>query len=212
MLLYPSLMGADPLNLQKTIAELEPYCAGFHLDMMDGHLVPNIAGGPDWINAIAAFAKKPVWIHLMVSTPTAWIEQFELQPQSMIDFQCETKDDHEKALYMIKDRGFKAGFSIGPCTSLRTIEPLLNTCSYVTIMGVKPGFAGQPFIPESIERIKELNAYKMEHKLTFFIACDGGITEAILPSLAAAGVTHAAVASALFSAPDRKAWLQKNGQ
>jgi len=211
MLLYPSLMAADPLTLAATITQLEPYCAGFHLDTMDGHLVPNIIGGPAWINAIAHYTQKSVWVHLMVTDPLSIIKKLALKPTSMIDFQVEAPVDHNQLLITIQKLGHKAGISIAPQTPLSHVEPLLKHCDYITIMGVNPGFAGQKYIPETTHRIEQLYAHKKEHNLNFFITCDGGITESLIPSLAEHGISHAAIGSALFNANDPVAWLTKNG-
>jgi ribulose-phosphate 3-epimerase len=210
MLIYPSLMGADQLHLAKIITTLEPYCAGFHLDTMDGHLVPNITGGPDWTNTISAFTEKPVWVHLMVTNPTHWIPHLQLPPISMIDFQYEAPVDHASILNMIHNKGHLAGVSVAPETSLDKIIPVLSHCDYISIMSVTPGFSGQKFIPNTIDKIKTLIQYKETHKLSFFIACDGGITESILPILHMHGITHVAIASALFKTNNSTAFLQKH--
>lgn len=212
MLVFPSLMGADPLNLAAIITKLEPHCAGFHLDTMDGHLVPTITGGPAWSNAIAQHAQKPCWVHLMVTDPAPLCTQLSLKPGSMVDFQYEASVDHLPVITSLKNKGYKAGLSIAPKTAWSTVESLLPLCDYISIMGVEPGFSGQLYIPETTEKIGTLNRYKMAQKLSFFIACDGGITAELIPTLAQQGVTHVAAASALFSAPDPVVWLQKNNQ
>jgi ribulose-phosphate 3-epimerase len=209
MLIYPSLMGADQLQLGTIIHTLEPYCAGFHLDTMDGHLVPNITGGPDWTNAISASIKKPVWTHLMVTNPTAWISRLQLPPTSMIDFQQEASVDHISILNLIRTRGHKAGLSIAPSTPLEKVLPHLSHCDYISIMGVDPGFSGQQFIPDTLNKIDTFRQHKEKHNLSFFIACDGGITESIIPLLQTHDVNHVAIASALFKTNNPTALLQK---
>src|SRR5262245_38995243 len=109
MKLYPSLMGADLLNLKAAIDMLEPWCAGFHLDTMDGHAVPNITGGPAWTNAIARYSTKPVWVHLMTTDPMRWIDQLQLKSGSMVDFQYENIKNPETVVAAIKKKGYKAG-------------------------------------------------------------------------------------------------------
>ena len=209
MQLYPSLMGANPLNLLETIDMLQPWCAGFHLDTMDGHAVPNITGGPGWTNAIAHYSTKPVWVHLMVTDPMRWITQLQLKPGSMVDFQYEAVQNPEDCMLTIKKKGCKAGISIAPQTKIDAIQKLLPSCDYVTVMGVNPGFSGQKFIPETIKKIAELHNYIKVQKLSCLIACDGGVTEALIPELHNNGVTHAAIASSLFNAQDPVALLKK---
>ena len=202
-------MGANQLNLSHIIDTLEPWCAGFHLDTMDGHAVPNITGGPSWTNTIAHSTKKPVWVHLMVTDPLLWIKQLTLKTDSMIDFQYEGTIYHQNVLAAIKNKGYKAGISIAPETSLEKLYTLIPFCDYITVMGVKPGFSGQLYIPETTKKIAELKLYIQSKNLLCAIACDGGITEALLPVIASQGVTHAAVASALFNAPDPITVLKK---
>ncbi len=209
MLLYPSLMGANQLTLADIINTLEPWCAGFHLDTMDGHAAPNITGGPCWTNAIAHATKKPVWVHLMVTDPVLWIKQLDLKTASMVDFQYEGTTNHHNVLAAIKKKGYKAGISIAPETSLEKLYTLIPFCDYITVMGVKPGFSGQLYIPETTKRLQELSLYIKSQKLPCALACDGGITEALLPVMASHGVSHAAVASALFNAPDPISVLKK---
>ncbi len=202
MKLYPSLMGADQLTIKAVIDTLEPWCAGFHLDMMDGHAVPNITGGPAWTNAIAKYSKKPAWAHLMVTDPLHWIEPLRLKPGSMIDFQYEAIDNIETIITAIKKMGHKAGISIAPQTAISTIEKFLSQCDYINVMGVNPGFSGQAFIPETITRLTSLRDCIQANNLTCALACDGGITEELFPELAKLGVEHVAVASALFKSGD----------
>jgi ribulose-phosphate 3-epimerase len=209
MQLYPSLMGANPLNLLETIDMLQPWSAGFHLDTMDGHAVPNITGGPAWSNAIAQYSTKPVWVHLMVTDPIQWINQLQLKQKSMIDFQYEAASNPEETILAIKKKGYQAGISIAPQTAIDTVVPLLPSCDYVNVMGVNPGFSGQQFIPETIKKIVALQEYKKTHNLAYAIACDGGITEAILPELQKQNVAYVAIASNLFNAQDPVALLKK---
>lgn len=200
MFLYPSLMGANQLTLADTIDTLEPWCEGFHLDMMDGHAVPNITGGPAWTNTIAQYSKKPVWVHLMTTDPLIWIDRLNLKPGSMVDFQYESAKEPTAILQTIKNRGYKPGISIAPETAVEKIYSLLPHCNYINVMGVQPGFSGQAYQTETTIRIIEFNQYIQSQKLSCTIACDGGITEQLLPILALQGVTHAALASTLFDA------------
>jgi ribulose-phosphate 3-epimerase len=209
MQLYPSLMGANPLNLLETIDMLQPWCTGFHLDTMDGHAVPNIIGGPAWTNAIAHYSTTPVWVHLMVTDPMQWITQLKLKRGSMVDFQYEAVSNPEDCIVAVKKKGYQTGISIAPQTTIDAIVPLLPSCDYVNMMGVNPGFSGQQFMPETLKKIAALQEYKNAHNLAYALACDGGITEAILPELQKRGVTRVAIASNLFSAPDPVALLKK---
>lgn len=209
MKLYPSLMGANPLNLLETLDMLGPWSAGFHLDTMDGHAVPNITGGPAWINAIAQYSQKPAWVHLMVTDPSRWIEQLQLKPGNMIDFQYEAVQDPQTVIALIKKKGHKAGISLAPHTSIDMVAQLLALCDYVNLMGVNPGFSGQLFIPETLTKITALQTYLKKQNLSCTLACDGGITEALLPELQKIGVTYIAIASSLFNTQDPVTLLRK---
>jgi ribulose-phosphate 3-epimerase len=209
MKLYPSLMGVSPLNLLESIDMLQPWSAGFHLDTMDGHAVPNITGGPAWTNAIAQYSAKPVWAHLMVTDPMQWINQLQLKPQSMVDFQYEAVSNPEDTILTIKKKGYHAGISIAPQTKIDAIVPLLPSCDYVNVMGVNPGFSGQQFMPETIKKVAALQDYKKAHNFSYAIACDGGITETVLTELQKQNVVHVAIASNLFNAQDPVGLLKK---
>lgn len=209
MLIYPSLMGANQLTLAAVIDTLEPWCAGFHLDTMDGHAVPNITGGPSWTNAIAQYSQKPVWVHLMATDPLKWIAKLKLKPSSLVDFQLEEARDHHNILASIKKMGHQAGISIAPLTPLDAVYTLIPHCDYITLMGVKPGFSGQQYLPEVTTKIEALAQLIKSQQLACTIAVDGGVTATLLSTLAAHRVSHVAMASALFNAPDPVAMLKK---
>lgn len=209
MQIYPSLMGANQLALASIIDTLEPWCAGFHLDTMDGHAVPNITGGPSWTNAIAHYAQQPVWVHLMITDPLNWINKLKLKPQSMVDFQFEEAYDHHNILGIIKKMGYQAGISIAPHTPLDAVYTLIYHCDYITVMGVEPGFSGQQYMPEVTQKIEALSQLIKAQQLSCAIAVDGGVTATLLPILDAHRVTHVAMASALFNTPDPVAMLKK---
>lgn len=197
--LYPSLISADLLDLRSQITLLDPYCDGYHLDVMDGHFVPNITWGPAFINTIAATTTKQCWVHLMTTNPQMWIDRFVLSPGSMVDFHIETDVDHQAILDHIRFKGWRCGITLSPNTSITTILPLLRHVDYVLVMSVQPGFSGQTFIPSSLETITALADYRAQQALKFDIAIDGGINELTIQQAVKAGATHIAAAAAIFS-------------
>lgn len=202
MTIFPSLISADLLNLQQQITLLDPYCDGYHLDLMDGHFVPNITWGPQFINAIANSTSKHCWVHAMATQPEIWIDRFELNMHAMVDFHIETCIDHKALLTYIRKKNWQAGIAIKPTTGIDAVIPLLNDLDYVVIMSVEPGFSGQQFIPTSVEKIKALTRYRSDNNLSFKLAIDGGINTNNIRDVYKAGIDYCAVASALFSKED----------
>jgi len=207
--LFPSLISADLLNLQHQLAVLDPYCDGYHLDLMDGHFVPNITWGPDFINAIAQATQKQLWVHLMATNPRQWIDRFTLPAKSMVDFHVEVDIDHQALLEHIRHKQWHAGITLKPNTPLEALTPLIPYVDYVLIMSVEPGFSGQSYNPASADKIKKLYAYRQEHNLTFKIAVDGGINAQNIQHVVQAGADYVALATAIFGAQDPVAAMQQ---
>lgn len=206
--LYPSLISGDILNLQEQITLLDPHCDGYHLDLMDGHFVPNITWGPAFINAIATATTKTCWVHLMATNPEQWINHFTLPAGSMVDFHIETSIDHKALLTSIKAKGWRSGIAVSPQTDIEAVFHLIDNIDYILIMSVEPGFSGQAFIPEVIEKINALATYREKYGLRFEIAIDGGINKQNIGEVVKAGVDHIAAAAAIFAENDPVVALQ----
>jgi ribulose-phosphate 3-epimerase len=207
--IFPSLIGGNLLALADQIRTLDPHCAGYHLDMMDGHFVPNITWGPAFINAIAQKTSKQIWLHMMVTDPGQWLPRFSLAHSSMVDFHIETKVDHQAIIKAIRDKGWSPGIVLNPETDLNLLLPLLDTVEYVVVMSVHPGFSGQKFIPESIKTIHKLAEIRTRSGYSFKIGVDGGINAENINAVVDAGADYVAVASALFDQPDPVVALQE---
>jgi ribulose-phosphate 3-epimerase len=197
--IFPSLIGGDLLALRDQISRLDRYCSGYHLDLMDGHFVPNITLGPSMINAIAAVTRKKVWVHMMVTDPGYWLAQFHLPKGSMVDFHWEVPMDHAALIKKIRDKGWSPGIALSPETPIADLLPLLKSVDHVLVMSVKPGFSGQLFIPESIKKIQNCALLRSSGGYTFKIAIDGGITKQVIHDIVSAGADYIAVASAIFA-------------
>ena len=140
--IYPSLMAADPLHLENEIELLEPYCAGFHLDVMDNHFVPNITWGANTVNAIAKRG-KPVWVHLMVEKPDLFYDTLFLPVDSTVSFHIESDVDVFEFVKIIREKKQQVSIAISPKTPISRILPFLVNLDQDLLMSVEPGFSGQ---------------------------------------------------------------------
>lgn len=200
--IYPSLISADLLNLERVIRTFEPYCAGFHLDIMDGHFVPALTFGPAFVNAIAKISTKPLWVHLMVEKPEIMIESLDLPAGSTLSFHIETKSNINNTISRIKEKNWLAGIALSPKTEPSALFPFLGSVDQVLIMSVEPGASGQPFLEGAVAKIEPLAEFREKNGLDFTIAMDGGINEKNLKMLSDAGVQEFAIAAGIFGAQD----------
>lgn len=196
--IFPSLISSNILNIENTLIELKPYCDGFHVDIMDNHFVSNLTWGPPVVNQIAAHAEKPLSVHLMVEKPETIINKLILKEKSSIAFHIENGNTHE-IIKLIQTKKLRTSIALNPQTNLDTIFPFLKSVDQVLLMSVEPGSSGQKFLPESLNRLKALTAYKKENNLTFQIAMDGGITNENIHQLFKNGCSTFCIASAIFS-------------
>lgn len=203
-------MGADQLRLGDEVALLDPHCFGFHLDIMDGHFVPNITFGPTVANAVDRASVHPSWVHLMVDNPSLCIDALQLKPHSIVSFHLETNVDHEMVIYNIKEKNYRPSLAINPKTPPEKLFDFLNRMvDHVLIMSVEPGFSGQKFLPAVLHKVAVLHDFRRKHGLPFTIGLDGGITAALIPSIKQHCVDQIAVSSAIFTEKDRLAALER---
>lgn len=198
--IFPSLLSADPLNIEKAIKTLDPHVYGYHIDVMDGHFVPNLTWGPPFIKAIAAITSRKLWIHLMVTNPLAWLEMLEFLPGgSIISFHHESEGNTAKLITGIEERHWYPSIAISPRTSVDVLFPAItNSISHVLLMSVEPGFAGQDFIKETIDKLKRLVGFRETSGIDFKIGMDGGINKGNIVELVERGVDDLAIASGIF--------------
>ena len=200
--IYPSLIGGNQLNLQKEIETLDPHCAGYHLDVMDNHFVPNLTMGPDVVNAIATVTNRQLWVHLMVENPENIIERLVLPPESIVSFHLETTESPTPLIKRIKEKKWIPSIAISPKTEVAKVFPLLELANHVLIMSVEPGFAGQPFIPEVTRKIEPIIGYANTSGKPITIGIDGGIGKENIGMLVDKGIDHIAIASGIFDHED----------
>lgn len=202
---YPSLLSADFLNLQQELKALEKAGVdGVHFDVMDGQFVPNISIGLPILEAVNKGTDLTIDVHLMIENPEAYIAEFASKGADMISVHVEATPHIHRAIQLIHAHGAKAGVVINPGTPVAQIEPILHDIDYVLIMTVNPGFGGQAFISQSIDKVLALKAFKDKYQLDFDIEVDGGINEVTGEQCVKAGATMLVTGSYFFKQSDYK--------
>ena len=172
----PSILSADFSQLGKEISNLEKGGADLiHVDVMDGHFVPNLTIGPPVIRALRKYTKLPFDVHLMISPVHKYIKDFANAGSDIITIHPEATENLKESIFLIKDLNKKVGVSLNPDTNINVIESHLNNIDLVLVMSVFPGFGGQKFIPETIKKIEALKEIKDKNNYSFDIEVDGGI-------------------------------------
>ncbi len=198
----PSLLSADFARLAEeleTVADADL----LHLDVMDGHFVPNITIGPPIVKALRKRTKLPFDCHLMIEDPQKYIPAFLDAGANMISVHVEAEPHLQRALQLIRDGGAKAGIAINPATSAESLTTALDFCDYVLAMTVNPGFGGQKFIEPVVPKIRHISRLIRERGLGVEIEVDGGIDARTAPHVVTAGATILVAGSAVFGQPDR---------
>lgn len=202
----PSVLSADFSKLGEELAAIEKTGNEFiHLDVMDGVFVPNITFGAPIIKALRKNSGLIFDVHLMIIDPDKYVDDFAGAGADYITVHFESEGDTEKTLKRIKERGVKAGIVIKPKTQVSEIEHLLPLADMVLVMSVEPGFGGQSFMPDSIDKIARLDALRKEHGYNYLIEVDGGINNETIVPCAKAGLDVAVAGSSVFNKPDYKA-------
>ena len=198
----PSLLSADFAHLAAEIAEVEAGGADLlHLDLMDGHFVPNLTFGPPVIAALARYATIGLDAHLMVTDPDVLVPQLAAAGVQRTAVHVETCSHLHRTLAGIRDTGMEAGVAVNPATPLTTLDEILEDIDFVLMMSVNPGFGGQAFIPSSLDKIRRLAHLIGDRGVD--ISVDGGVDPTTAGPLVAAGATTLIAGSAVFGTPDR---------
>ena len=198
-LISPSLLSADFTHLKKDIDLINNSEADwFHLDIMDGVFVPNISFGMPIVSAIKKYAKKPLDVHLMITNPDAYIEAFKDAGADILTVHIETCVHAHRTIQHIKSLGMKAGITLNPHTPVSAIENIITDIDMVLIMSVNPGFGGQSFIPQSLEKIKILKKIIRDSQSEALIQVDGGINPKNAPKIVAGGADVVVAGNAIF--------------
>jgi ribulose-phosphate 3-epimerase len=206
----PSILSADFTKLGQQIEIVEAAGASLlHVDVMDGRFVPNITVGLPVVKAISRATQLPIDAHLMIVEPGRYAEQFVKAGAQMVSIHIEADPHAHRTLSAIRAAGAQAGVAINPATSLSALDEALKFADYVLLMSVNPGFGGQAFIPESLDKVRRLRKMIDERGLKARIEIDGGIDAENIAEVASAGAEIIVSGSAIFGAPDPAVALRK---
>jgi len=201
----PSILSADFAKLGEEINEVEQGGADYiHVDVMDGHFVPNITIGPLIVEAIKPMTTLPLDVHLMIEDPDKYIHAFAKAGADIITVHQETCPHLHRTIQLIKDSGAKPGVVINPATPVDTIKEILVHVDMVLVMTVNPGFGGQSFIHEAVPKIKKLDQLRQKHHYTYEIEVDGGVNVDTAKICTDAGANVLVAGSAIYNKSNRR--------
>ena len=203
VIISPSVLAADFSKLGDEMKKVELAGAQYiHLDVMDGVFVPNISFGAPVISAVRKSSSAVFDVHLMITEPQRYIDDFVKAGADIITIHYESCDDPASVVKYIKSKGVRAAVSIKPATPVEVLYPMLKELDMVLIMTVEPGFGGQKLIPETVEKVTELRQYAVNNGIEIDIEVDGGVTPENVSTLVSAGANVIVAGSAIFKAED----------
>ena len=208
-LIAPSILSADFTILGDEIRSVEAAGADWiHIDVMDGHFVPNITMGPFIVEAVKKVTELPLDVHLMIDNPDQYIPEFAAAGADLIAVHVETCPHLNRTVDLIKCSDCRAGVVLNPATPLSAVEWVLEYVDFVLLMSVNPGFGGQSFIENTLERIRGLKQMILEKSLACLIQVDGGVNEKTIYDVSKAGADVFVAGSAIFGTGDYKKTIQ----
>ncbi len=202
-IIAPSILSADFSKLGDEVKAVEAAGAGWiHIDVMDGQFVPNITYGPIIVKACKKVTDLPLDVHLMIETPDQLIPEFAQAGADWISVHAEACTHLNRSIQLIKSFGVKAGVALNPATPISAIEWVLEELDFVVVMSVNPGFGGQSFIENSLDKVREIKRMITEKGLSTLIQIDGGVNRKTIATIAEAGVDSFVAGSAIFGSPN----------
>ena len=207
----PSLLSADFTRLADEVRSIDDANDGadlLHLDVMDGHFVPNLTIGPMLVKALREVTDLPFDCHLMIEEPQRYIPAFLDAGANMISVHVEAEPHLQRALQLIRDGGAKAGIAINPATAAESLSTAIEFCDFVLVMSVNPGFGGQRFIEQVVPKIRQVSRVIRERGLAVEIEVDGGIDAKTAPKVVDAGASILVAGSAVYGQTDRRAAMR----
>jgi ribulose-phosphate 3-epimerase len=209
-LIAPSILSADFAKLGDEIRAVQDAGADWiHVDVMDGHFVPNITIGPLIVEAAKRVTTLPLDVHLMIENPDRFIPDFANAGADLISVQVEACVHLNRTIQMIREAGLKAGVVLNPATPLSSIEWILESVDLVMLMSVNPGFGGQKFIFNSLKKIEDLRRMILDRCHSTLIEIDGGVNQTTIKEIAEAGADVFVAGSAIFGSPDYKETIDR---
>jgi ribulose-phosphate 3-epimerase len=203
MILAPSILSADFGRLADEIAAAERGGAGaVHVDVMDGHFVPNITVGPPVVKAVRKATALPIDVHLMIENADRYLDAFADAGASWVTLHVEAVPHLERAVARLRERGVRPGVALNPATPISSLDEILPELGYVLVMSVNPGFSGQRFIPASLDKVRRLRAQIQARGLSAVIEVDGGVDATNIRAVAEAGAEVMVAGSAVYGGGD----------
>jgi ribulose-phosphate 3-epimerase len=204
----PSILAADLANLAAEVAEVAPVVRSIHVDVMDGHYVPNIALGIPVVASLRAATDRLLDCHLMITDPARYAPRLVALGAESVTFHPEVESDPRALIDRLHEAGAAVGIALKPAHPLADVEELLAHIDLLLVMTVEPGFGGQSFLPEVVPKIAEAAAWRAQHGAGFRLQVDGGIAAATVAAAAGAGADLLVAGSSVFGATDRVAAVE----
>ena len=209
-LIVPSILAADFARLADEIHRVESGGATMiHIDVMDGHFVPNLTIGPPLVSSIRKVTKAQFDVHLMIEEPDRYIADFIAAGANHVSVHQEACVHLDRTLHLIRGHGAGAGVVLNPATPIHTLEDSLDLVDHVLVMSVNPGFGGQEFIPRSLHKIQQLRRWRAERRLNFAIEIDGGVSRDNVAEIVKAGCDWLVAGSSVFHSADPAATVKE---